>query len=38
MEWLLPSLGSPLAVLGVHYQHLLDSLARVQQRECEPIA
>jgi hypothetical protein len=38
MEWLLPSLGSPLAILGVRYRHLLDSLARLQQRECEPIA
>ena len=31
MQWLFPSLGLLLAAWDVRYQHLLDSLARVQQ-------
>ena len=36
-QWLLPSSGSSLAALGLRYQRLLDSLARVQQRGCQPL-
>jgi len=36
-QWLLPFSGSSLAALGLRYRHLLDSLARVQQRACQPL-
>ena len=36
-QWLLPLSASPLAAFGLQYRHLLDSLARVQQRACQPL-